>query len=57
MQTLSAKKSKKSKEVQSESEFMPACASPSGFAVPLTFQFHPIVVSLSDERQECAFMS
>jgi len=31
--------------------FMPARASPSGFAVPYTFQFHPLVVSLSDMQE------
>jgi len=32
---------KKSKEVQSESDFMSACASPSSFAIPYRFSILP----------------
>jgi len=35
-------------EVQSESDFMLAPTSPSGFTVPDNFQFHSLVVLLSD---------
>jgi len=35
---------------------MPARASPSGFTVPITFQFHSLVVSCSDIVQERVFM-
>jgi len=47
LNSVSAKKSQKVK-IQSESDFMPARASPSGFAAPITFQFHLLVVSLSE---------
>jgi len=63
LNSVSAKKSQKVK-IQSESDFMPARASPSGKATlcqraprlpalppPITFQFHPLVVSLLEMHE------
>jgi len=41
--------------VQSESDFMPERASPSGFSALYHFQFHPLMVSLSEKVQERVF--
>jgi len=41
---------KKSLKIQSESDFMLARISPSGFAIPYNFSISPIVVSISECR-------